>query len=78
MIPNHENKGGCYGIRVYPKWQTNFDSKKWGEEKHYLWNQSINAIYPNKGNEFMIQNHEKKGDYYVNPRLPKLTNELWF
>ena len=26
----------------------------------------------------MIPNREKKGDYYVNPRLSKLTNELWF
>ena len=44
----------------------NFDSKKWLEEKLFLQNKSINIIYPNKDNEFMIHNHEKKGDYYMN------------
>ena len=36
------------------------------------------AIYPYKKNEFMVPYHEKKGDYYVNLYLSKLTNELWF
>ena len=44
----------------------NFDSKNKWEDKLFLRNQSINVIYPNKENEFMIHNHEKKGDYYVN------------
>ena len=35
-------------IRVCPKWQMNFKSKKWWKKKLFLWNQSINAIYPNK------------------------------
>ena len=32
--------------------------------------------YPNEQNEFMVPNYEKKRDYYVNPCLSKLTNEL--
>ena len=24
-------------------------------------------VYPNEENEFMVPNHQKKGDYYVNP-----------
>ena len=29
--------------------------------------------YPFKENEFIVCNHEKKGDYYVNPYLTQLT-----
>ena len=36
-------------IHVCPNWQRNFDSKKWLKEKLFLWNQSINVIYPKKG-----------------------------
>ena len=57
--------------------QTLIIKKRW-EEKLFLWNQSINVIYPNEENEFMIHNHAKKGDYYVNLCLSKLTNEFWF
>ena len=48
---------------VYLNWQMNFDSKKWREEKFFLWNQSVNIIYPNEGNKFMVPNHEKREDY---------------
>ena len=64
------------GIRVYPNWKTNFDSKKMVGREAFLTNQSINVIYPNEDNEFMIHNHEKKRDYDVNPCLSKLTNKL--
>ena len=47
----------------------NFDSKKLWEEKIFLRNQSINVIYPNEENEFMVPSHEKKGGYYENPHL---------
>ena len=40
--------------------------------------QSIDVVYPNEELEFMIHNHGKKWDYYLNPCLSKLTNELWF
>ena len=45
-------------ICVYPDWQMNFNSKKWWKEKLFLWNHSINIIYPNEWNEFMVTNHE--------------------
>ena len=48
---------------------TNFDSKKWSEEMFFLGNQSINVFYPSKKNDFVVPNHEKKGDYYENPHL---------
>ena len=56
----------------------NFDSKKWWEEKFLLGNQSINIVYPNEENEFMVPYHEKKGDYYANLCLSQLTDELLF
>ena len=65
-------------IHVYPNWQTNFDSKKWWKKKLFFWNQSINVVYPNKGNGFMVPNHEMKGHDYMNLCLSKLTNERWF
>ena len=33
-------------------------------------------IYPNEENEFMVPNHEKKGDYCINPCLSQLIEEL--
>ena len=35
-------------------------------------------IYPNEENKFMVPNHEKKEDYYMNPYLSQLTYKLWF
>ena len=39
------------------------------ENKFFLWNQSIQIVYHNKENAFMVPNHEKKGYYYMNPCL---------
>ena len=33
-------------------------------------------VYPKKEIVFMVPNHEKKGDYYMNPCLPHLIDEL--
>ena len=33
-------------------------------------------VYPNKKNEFMVPNHEKKGDYSMNLCLSQLANKL--
>ena len=44
----------------------------------FLWNQSVNTIYPNEENVFMVPNHEMKGDCNVNPRLSQLESELQF
>ena len=35
-------------------------------------------VYHNKGNVFILPNHEKKGDYYVNPCLSHLKEKLRF
>ena len=63
-------------IRVCPNWEMNINSKKWWKKKLFLWNQSINVIYPKEENKFVVPNHENKRDYYVNPCLFKLTNEI--
>ena len=52
--------------------------EKWLKEGLFLWNQSINVIYPNEKNVFMAHNHGKKGDYYMHPCLSQLTDEIWF
>ena len=54
----------------------NFDSKKWWTEKLFIQHQSINVVHPNEETDFMIPNHEMKGDYYVNPFLSELINEF--
>ena len=33
-------------------------------------------LYPNEWNEFVVPNHYKKGDYYLNPGLSQLKNEF--
>ena len=48
------------------------------KDKFFLWNQSINIIYPNEKNVFIVPNHEKKMDYYVNPYFVQLIEEFWF
>ena len=39
------------------------------EREVFLWAESINVIYRNEKNVFIVPNHEKKWDYYVNPCL---------
>ena len=46
------------------------------EGKAFLMRRKHQFIYPNKENKFMDPNHEKKGDYYVNPCLSNLMDEL--
>ena len=65
-------------IHFYPNWQTNFYSKKWWKEKLFLAKPKHWFIYPNEQNEFMVPNHEKNGDCYMNLCLSILTNELLF
>ena len=55
----------------------NFNSKNM-EGEAFLRNQSIDIIYANEENVFMVPNHEKKGCYYVNPCLSQLKDELCF
>ena len=69
-----ERKEIIMQIRIYPNWLMKFDSKKWWEEKQ--WNQSINNIYPNEENVFMMPNQEMKWDYCVNLCLSQLKDVL--
>ena len=48
------------------------------ERDFFTWNQSTNIIYPIKENVFMMPNHQKKGDYYVNPCWSQLKVKLQF
>ena len=56
-------------ICVYPNWKMNFYSKNSKKRSFFLQNESINISYPNKKNVFIVPNHEKKRDYYLNPVL---------
>ena len=53
-----------------------FDSKEWWEVKFFLRNQSINIIYPNVENVFVVPNQQKKGDYRVNLCYSQFTDEF--
>ena len=46
------------------------------ERKAFLAKPKHQCHYPNEENEIMVPNHEKKGDYHVNPCLSQLTDEL--
>ena len=72
-----KRKGITIWICVYPNREMNFNSKKRWKEKLFLWNQSINVIDPNDQNEFMVLNHERRGDYYVILSTSSLINKLW-
>ena len=46
------------------------------EREAFLMKPKINVIHPKGENEFIVPNIKKNGDYYVNPCLSQLTNEL--
>ena len=60
MMPNHGKNEFTIWICVCPNWQININSKKWHKEEFFIWNLSINVIYPNEEIEFTVPNHEKK------------------
>ena len=64
-FPNMKRKKIIMWICVYFNWHMNFDSKKWLKEKLFLWNQSINVIYPIEENEFMVPNNEKHEPMFI-------------
>ena len=78
MVPNHEKNGDYYKNPHLPHCQMNFTCKENGVKKSFLNKQSINVICPNEENKFMVPNQENKRDYFVNPCLSQLTNELSF
>ena len=57
-------------IHVCPIVERILLQRKMVKRKALQKNQSVNVIYHNE------ENDEKKGDYYVNPYLSQLTNEL--
>ena len=61
-------------IHVYPIEKRTLILKM-AERDIFFWNQRINVIYPNEENVFMVLNHERKGNYYVNPRFSESTNK---
>ena len=61
MVPNLEKKGIIMWIHVCPNQKTNINSKN-GKKKFSLWYQSINIVYPNGENVFLVPNHKKKGE----------------
>ena len=54
----------------------NIDSKENIGKKVFFINRSINIVYPNEDNMFMVPNHKKSGDYNKNPCLYLLRNKL--
>ena len=46
------------------------------EREVFIMKQSIKYHYPNEESVFMVPNHEKNRDYYVNPCLSQLKDEL--
>ena len=57
---NMKRKEIVMWIHACRNWHMNFDSRKWLKAKLFFWIESINVIYPNEENEFMVPNHEKK------------------
>ena len=47
-------------ICICPNRQMNINSKNSRRRSFFLWNQSINIIYPNKENVVRVPNHERK------------------
>ena len=60
VVPDHEKKPINTCMHDCHDWRNNIDSKKWSKEKLFLSSQSINVIYPNDENVFIVPNHEKK------------------
>ena len=77
MVLNHEKKEIIMQIHVYPNKNTNFNSKN-GRKRSFPYEIAQQNIYPNKGNVFVVPNHARKGDYYVNPFLFQFRDELQF
>ena len=60
MVPNQDKKEIITCIYFVIIDEKILIPKKWWKEKHFLSNQSINIIYPNDKNVFMVPIMEKK------------------
>ena len=74
VVPNNERKGDYYVNLCYTIEKRTLILKM-VEKDVFFCKQSLDIIYPNEENAFTMTNHERKGDYFVNPCLSKLTNE---
>ena len=62
-------------ICVYPNWKVNSNSKNCSKI-NFSYEAKASIPLSQWGNEFVVPNHQKKGDYYVNPCLSWLKDEL--
>ena len=74
--PIMERKEIIMSISVCPDLWLNINSKS-GRKKVFLTKAKHQFIYPNKENAFMVPNHEKKEDYYMNLCLPYLMTNFY-
>ena len=54
----------------------NFDSKQKDGKKAFLAIPKHQYYVPNEKNVIIVPNHEKNEEYYENPHLPHMINEL--
>ena len=78
MMPNHEMKGDCYVNPCLSQVKDVLQFSKLVIREAFLTKQSIDIINRKEDNVFMMPNHEKKEDYYVNQCLSQLKYELQF
>ena len=66
-------------IHVYPNWKANLNSRN-GRRRSFSYETKVSnkIIYHNNQNEFIVPNHEKKKDYFMDSSLFQLKNELEF
>ena len=64
-------------IHVYPNWNMNFHSKK-GNKRSFSYDTKASISLIQRGEQFIMPNHEKKRDCYVNLCLFLLKYELQF
>ena len=70
MVPNHEKKGDYYVNMCLSQSINEFFLKKVGRDVFHK-KQKHQCHLPSKENEFMVPNHEKKENYYINSCLPQ-------
>ena len=60
MLPNHKKNGDyCQNLVLFHLMDELWLLGKWNEENHLMRNQSINIVYPDEKNVFIVPNHKK-------------------
>ena len=76
MVPNNEKKGDYYvNLYLFELKDELWFSKMVGSKVFFM-KLKHQFIYPNEVKDFMVPNYEKSRDYYVNPCLSQMTDEL--